>query len=365
MIGYWIIIGIIILFSLISILTKYDFILKSTKFSHFIKSKTFNSIIKRIFYYFMTLFLVVTCVFFLIELMPKDYFYSYNNITPKLNFLDNLLNFYYNILPFPKKTCTSYYLSENVMYCSNYKYKIINLDYSYIYMKNTSVWTIIKDKCSVSFMIGMISYILQCLIGYPLGIFLAKKENKFIDKTINGLHITIATIPTILYFYLFVLLFMLVFKLPVNFEINSFVTYIAPITAVTISSSLVIAYWVRKYILLEMNKDYVKFAVSKGLSSKRIFYKHILKNALIPMIRTIPTSLVACLTGFYLLESAFNIPGIGLTLITAINLNDIYLVQGLIIFFSALSILAYLIGDLITILLDHRVFFKKEGDVNE
>ena len=87
-----------------------------------------------------------------------------------------------------------------------------------------------------------------------------------------------------------------------------------------------------------------------------------MKNALIPLIRTIPTSIVLCLSGFYLLEAAFNIPGIGLTFITAINLQDVYLVQGLIIFYSVISVAAYLLGDLITILLDPRVKLDREEE---
>jgi len=374
MISYWIIVSIIASFFIIFILTKFNLIFKNNSFGSFIRSKLFILLFKKIIYYFVTLFLLITCIFLLIKLLPKDYFYSYNNsnsITNSKNlynkntFIEQLFSFYYNILPFPKKVCSATYLNEGVMSCSTYEYKIINFGFSYTYMQNTSVWTIIKDKCSISFLIGFISYVIQCLIGYPLGILLAKKENKFIDKFTNGTYITITSIPTILYFYICVLIFALFFKLPVSFEVDNYLSYIAPITAVSITSSLIIAYWVRKYILIEANKDYVKLALGKGLSYNRIFYKHIVRNALIPMIRTIPTSLVACLTGFYLLESAFNIPGVGLTLINAIYLQDIYLVQGLIIVFSSLSILAYLIGDLITILLDHRVSLEKDGDNNE
>ena len=283
------------------------------------------------------------------EINPSKVNSVYNSTD---SILKQLFNYYYNILPFPKKVCTSTYLKDNILTCNNYSYKIIDLGYSHMYMKNIRVWTIIKEKCGVSLLIGMLGYFLQCLIGYPLGIYMAKKKNKLINKSVDLLHIVIYSIPAILYFYLFVMLFMLVFKLPVTFEINNYLSYIAPLSALCLWGCFTVAYWVNKYISLEASKDYVKFALSKGLSQNHIFYKHIMKNALIPLIRTIPTSLVLCLSGFYLLEAAFNIPGIGLTLITAINLQDVYLVQGLILFFSFLSILAYLTGDIITILLN-------------
>lgn len=370
MITYWITLSIILVLATTVILTKVNVLFKNTRFSYFIKSKLFNKLIKKLVHYLILFFFVITCVFFLIRLLPKDYFYSFDNynnvsLSKNGNILTELLNFYYNILPFPKKLCSSYHLENNVMFCSSYKYKLVNFGVSHTYMQGISVSSIIINKCSISFLIGFIAYVIQCLIGYPLGIFLAKKENKTLDKISNISYITISSIPAILYFYICVLIFVVIFKLPVSFEINNYLSYIAPISAVSITSSLVIAYWVKKYISLEMNKDYVKFAQAKGLKDNHIFYKHILRNALIPMIRTIPTSLVACLTGFYLLESAFNIPGIGLTLINAIYLQDIYLVQGLLIVFCCFSILAYLLGDLISIVLDHRISLESSGDKNE
>jgi ABC-type dipeptide/oligopeptide/nickel transport system permease component len=85
----------------------------------------------------------------------------------------------------------------------------------------------------------------------------------------------------------------------------------------------------------------------------------------IAIIRTIPTTIAVSLSGYYLLESAFNIPGLGLTLIDSINLQDIYVMQGLILFSSFVSIFSYLIGDLITISLDKRVYLRMEDRENE
>ena len=86
---------------------------------------------------------------------------------------------------------------------------------------------------------------------------------------------------------------------------------------------------------------------------------------MIPLIRTIPTTLAQCVSGYYLLEATFNIPGIGLTLISAINLQDVYLVQGLIIFFSFISVFAHLLGDLIALFMDKRVCYTREVKNNE
>ena len=232
-------------------------------------------------------------------------------------------------------------------------------------MKNISVIQIIKEKSLISFRVGIIAYLFQCLIGYPLGIYLAKHENKAIDKTFNVFHSIIRIIPPIIYFYIFLIIFMVVFKFPVLFDQSNILSYIAPLSAITLSSSLYIAYFVRKYILLEMDKDYIKFARSKGLPENTIFYKHAMKNAFIPFVRTIPTSILMCFSGFYMLEATFNIPGIGSTIIYAIQLKDIYLIRGLVLFFVFLSMIAHLIGDVLTIILKRKKDLKKEDLQNE
>lgn len=374
MISYWIILSLIIIFSIVIILTRYNIILKNSQIGYFIRSNVFKYIMKRILLCFSSIFLILVAVFLLMRMMPKDYFYSYNennynfhnaSFINSNNIFKDFINYFYNILPFPKRICTSSYLENGNIVCGNYEYKIINLGYSYVYMKNISVWTIIKEKCGVSFLIGSIAYILQCLIGYPLGIYMARKANKKVDKAINFTRTLIGSIPEIVYFYLFLLLFMIVLKLPVSFDINDSLSYLAPLCSLVFFGSLTSAYWVKRYILLESKKDYVKFALSKGMDEGTVFYKHVVKNALIPLIRTIPTTLAQCVSGYYLLEATFNIPGIGLTLISAINLQDVYLVQGLILFFSFLSVFAHLLGDLISLLLDKRVCYTSEVKNNE
>jgi oligopeptide transport system permease protein len=146
---------------------------------------------------------------------------------------------------------------------------------------------------------------------------------------------------------------MVVFKLPVIFEIKDMKTYIAPMIALTSSSCLTVAYFVKKYVSIELNKDYVKMAQSKGLTQNQILYRHVIRNAFIPFYRTIPYSILMCFCGYYVLEATFNIPGIGQALVYAIELKDINLIRGILMFFIFLSMIAYLIGDLVS------VFFKK------
>lgn len=366
--AYWIIVSLLFATSIVLSLTFYGVILKYTKLYFFLKNRIFISIVKRFLLALLTFFIITTFLFIITELMPKSYDNNYIANSPTLNdnsLLENLFKYYYDILPTPKRVCSTNYLENGDLYCSKYEYKLINLNYSYIYMRNTPVSTIIKERTSISFLVGIIAYIIQCIISYPLGIYIARKEGKLIDKSVCSMNAIVSVIPAVIYFYLFIIFFMVVLKLPVFFEVNDFSTYIAPICAVTISSSVSIAYFIRKYILIELNKDYVKFARSKGLNENTILYKHVLRNAIIPFIRTIPSSILMCFCGFYLLEAAFNIPGIGLTLFYSIKLKDIYLIRGILLYFSILYIIAYLIGDLVTIIYNKKRDLIEGDEKNE
>ena len=113
-----------------------------------------KEIIKRIIECLLTLFVIITLIFFGMKIMPKDFFYDYvaeydfSIKSPIYNsdesVFKELLNYYYNILPFPKKVCSTYYLKDGLLSCSSYEYKVINLGESYFYMKGTNVWSIIK-----------------------------------------------------------------------------------------------------------------------------------------------------------------------------------------------------------------------------
>lgn len=370
MISYFIIMSVIGVFLSLLILSNCNLIFKNSILGTFFKSSLLVQITKRILYCLLTLFVIATMIFILMKIMPTTYFYNslesseFSIKSPIYNsdksIFKQLVDYYYNILPFPKKVCASYHLIDENYYCSNYKYKIINLGDSYFYMRNIDVWSIIKEKCIISLFIGVIAYILQCLIGYPLGFYMARKQNRLVDKTFNFVNISITSTPALLYFYLFALLFIVVFKMPVSFDISNKATFIPPLVALVFWGSLNNAYWVKRYVSTEINKDYVKFAISKGLSPNTIFYKYIMKNALIPFIRTIPTAIGNSIKGFYLLEITFNIPGAGSAILSATSLQDIYLVQGLILFFTFISLISHLCGDIITIILDRRINLGKE-----
>ena len=111
----------------------------------------------------------------------------------------------------------------------------------------------------------------------------------------------------------------------------------------------------------QVNADYVKFARAKGLSEKEIFRKHILRNAIIPIVNGIPSSIILCISGALITESAFAVPGMGKMLPNAISQMNNNMVLTLTMIFTALSIFAVLLGDLLMILVDPRISLTSKG----
>lgn len=113
--------------------------------------------------------------------------------------------------------------------------------------------------------------------------------------------------------------------------------------------------WVRRFTVDELNSDYVKFAKSKGLSENRIMYTHVLRNSIVPLVRSIPGTLLFSFVGSYYVEKIWSIPGTGGILTTALTRNDFQLIQGLTMIYAGLSMLAFLLGDIITVFFDPRI----------
>jgi oligopeptide transport system permease protein len=111
----------------------------------------------------------------------------------------------------------------------------------------------------------------------------------------------------------------------------------------------------------QMNSDYVKFARSGGLSESEIFTKHILKNAIIPIVHGIPGSVLGALVGAIITERVYVVPGAGNLLTKAINAYDNGVIVGVTLFYAILSVTSIILGDILMSLLDPRISFTTKG----
>ena len=115
--------------------------------------------------------------------------------------------------------------------------------------------------------------------------------------------------------------------------------------------------WIRRYVVDQMNSDYVKFARSGGLTEGEIFSKHILKNAAIPIVHGIPAQVLWALTGAIITERVYVVPGTGNLLTTAIGQYDNGVIVGVTLFYALLSVVSVILGDILMATVDPRISF--------
>ena len=118
--------------------------------------------------------------------------------------------------------------------------------------------------------------------------------------------------------------------------------------------------WLRRYMIDQMNSDYVKFARSGGLTENEIFTKHIFKNAAIPIVQGIPAAVLAALTGAIITERVYSVPGVGNVLTDAINKYDNGVIVGVTLFYAVLTVASLILGDVLMSLVDPRISFSSK-----
>ncbi len=115
--------------------------------------------------------------------------------------------------------------------------------------------------------------------------------------------------------------------------------------------------WLRRYMIDQMNSDYVKFARSGGLTENEIFRKHILKNASIPIVHGVPAAILSSLVGAIITERVYTVPGAGNLLTIAINQYDNGVIVGMTLFYALLSVVSIILGDVLIAIVDPRISY--------
>lgn len=305
---------------------------------------------KRIARSLITLFIVITIVFTLLRQMPLEgYFNNYDKMSEeqvereltRLGLTDplptQLLNFYGDLLHG-------------------------DLGISNKYRPGVEITEILSTRIPVSVAFGCASMALSLLLGIPLGAVMARCKNRWPDHLGTIFIVFINAVPSAVY-YLFIQMYGTeVFGLSMLFSRSNPATWILPTISLSLGNVAYYGMWLRRYMVDETNKDYVKLAVAKGVDSKTIMMKHVFRNAFVPLVQYIPTSLLLTMVGSIYVEGLYSIPGMGGLLVTAIQGQDNTLVQALVIIYATISILGLILGDILMTLVDPRISFtKKEG----
>lgn len=218
---------------------------------------------------------------------------------------------------------------------------------------------------STSYIFGIASLILAYIIAVPAGITMAQKKDKWQDK-LGIVYINfMISVPSLAFIYLVKLLGNNLFKLPDKFPIYGFGdlrSYILPIVILGLMSTSGTMIWLRRFMVDQASSDYVKFAKAKGLNQTEIFRHHILRNAIIPFVNSLPSNIVLCISGAVITESVFSIPGMGKMLPDAIKASNNSVIIALTFIFTSLSIFSLLLGDILITFVDPRIQLTSKGD---
>ena len=230
-----------------------------------------------------------------------------------------------------------------------------DLGRSWIFLENVPVVDIIEPKIGVSLKMGGISMLVALTVGMPMGIAMARSKGKWADKLGTAFIIFIQAAPSAVYFLFIQMYFTGLFNLPMLYDSEKPVTWILPIVCLSLPSIASYGMWMRRYMVDQMNQDYVKLAKAKGVPERKIMTSHIFRNAVVPMVQTIPGSLLLTIMGSLYVESIFSVPGMGGLLINVIQRQDNTMVQALVLIFASLGIIGLFLGDLMMVIVDPRI----------
>ncbi|MCD8204323.1 MAG: ABC transporter permease [Coprobacillus sp.] len=311
-----------------------------------------------------------TCqdLFFNPKISTEVYNLKCNNWKDNMGFsgstIQQLGKFFYAIIPVPKTLCITDIDTTLGMYTIQ-SCRTFIFDFGRIYkLSGTTDGSFVIDymmpRMGVSFSIGIIAVVVEMGLGYPFGILMARYQNGIFDRIGRAYIISVDAIPGIAYYYVWMAIFCGWLGLPMRYIEGNFASWLPAILTLGFTGMAGIGLWVRRYMLDQFNSDYVKFARSKGLSERRIMWIHVLRNAIVPLIRTFPTAIISALLGTYYIENIYNIPGIGQAVMISVNSNNSSLLSGIIIVSALLSIISYILGDVCTALADPRISFTKD-----
>ena len=299
--------------------------------------------LKRLGMMLVALFMIILLTFVIEHSIPGGPFTSDRKVTPEV---EAALNEKYHLNdPLPKQFL-------------DYLVGILHGDLgpSYKYT-GKEVTDFISNGFPVSAKLGGITVIFVVLASLPLGILAAVKNGKWQDMLLMAIATIGVTIPS--FVIASMLIYVFSFKLNVlpTFGLDSWKSYILPVIAMGGYSVSYLARLMRSSLLEVMGQDYIRTARAKGLTEFAVVTKHALRNALIPVITVLGPTVAGLLTGSFVVEKIFAIPGIGYYFVNSVTQRDYTTIMGVTIFFAAFLMAMVLLVDIFYCLIDPRIKF--------
>lgn len=304
-----------------------------------------NSYIKyllnRVFFMIITLWLIATVTFFLMQLLPGTPYTNQERLSPETI---EMLN---RQVGLDKPVIVQYGI-----YLSN----LIQGDFGISFQfKNQPVAALLAGRIGPSLQLGLQAIIFGTLAGILLGTISAMKQNTWVDTSSTLMAILGRSIPN----FVFAVLLQYVFAIKLGWfpiaKWNGFIYTILPTIALAMSPLADSARFVRTEMVEVLHSDYVELARAKGLSRWQIAFKHGLRNSLIPLLTLIGPLAVALMTGSLVVENIFAIPGIGEQFVKSITTNDYPTIMAVTILYSFMLVVVIFIVDILYGLVDPRI----------
>ncbi len=347
-------------------------------------------ILRRILYMFVVLFVVSGITFVLMHAVPGGPFDGEKKLPAEIqankekyyHLNDPLYVQFFSYLSeviLPRVTTQVPTLKSNDDYLltvktGNYWFKWMNFGPTYA-SRSRTVNDIFRDQLPVSFQLGMFALIIAVIIGMPLGIMSALNHNKWPDYLGMGIAIFGVSVPTIVLAPMLVWIFGVSLKwlpptgwgakppfvlglFPSTLGWDYFKYAILPAFVLGFGSSAIIARLTRASVLQVICEDYIRTARAKGLAERMVILRHALKNALIPVVTVLGPLFAGLVTGTFITELVFGIPGLGKYFVISISNRDYPVIMGTILLYAVFLVISNLVVDIIYGFLDPRIRYE-------
>ena len=312
----------------------------------------FKYTIKRLLQSLVTVLVVVTIVFLLMRMLPTDYFFTEDQLIKlKPEQKQDQLQAAGLLDPVPEQLV-------------RYYGQVLHFDFgeSRRIQSGVDVTKVIGSKFTVSMKLGCTALIIALFVGVFIGIIQTLNKDRLLDHVGTAYTVFVNAVPSLVSYSLVLVFGSKVLGLPPLYSTrNPGESSILPIVCLALASIASYALWTRRYMVDELNKDYIRLARVKGMSSGSIMVKHVFKNAFVPLVQQIPASFLYTIGGSLLVERFFSVPGMGPLLTDSIIRYDVNVVQTLAILYATLGIMGVFLGDILMMLVDPRIKLTGRG----
>lgn len=301
-------------------------------------------ILKRLMYIVAALFVIVTLTFFLMRIAPGSPFASEKSLPPEI-----------------EAALQEEYGLNNPWYIQYKDYLVSTAQFDFgesMKYKGRSTNDMIAESFPISLTLGIEAMILAVGLGVLVGVVTALYHNKFPDYLGTTIAVLGISVPS------FILAGLLQYFVGLKWQLlpisgwNGFIYSIMPAFAIAVTHMGFIAKLVRSSMLEQNSSEYVKMARAKGLGKWTTVFKHTLRNALLPVVTYLGPLFAGVITGSFIVEQIFAIPGLGKYFVTSITNRDYTVIMGTTVFYSIILLFAVLIVDIIYGFIDPRINLK-------